>query len=301
MWSACRTLSRQRQRNCEPGIVTGAKPDKRLHAWREDLADERLKDRLEAAAYVEGKPAQVIAAVCNVHGAPAADAAQVTQALMGETARVFETRDGWSWVQLDGDGYVGYVREDELAATIETPTHKVIVQSTLRFSRADIKSQPATFLPLNARLCSVDEENGFLRLKRGGFVYAAHCAGLSHAAPDWVSRAEQFLGTPYLWGGRSVAGIDCSGLMQVSLQAAGRICLRDSDMQEASLGMEFPEGAKLQRGDLIFWKGHVGVMRDATTLLHANAHHLMVVSEPLEEAVARIAAKGSEITAVRRL
>jgi cell wall-associated NlpC family hydrolase len=281
--------------------VTGAKPDKRLHAWREDLADERLRNWLEAAAYSEGKSAQVIVAVCNVHRAPAPDAMQVTQALMGETARVFETKDGWSWAQLDGDGYVGYVREDELAAVVEMPTHKVIAPSTLCFSKADIKSQPATFLPLNAGLCAVDEEKGFLRLQRGGFVFAAHCAGLSHSVRDWVSLAEQFLGTPYLWGGKTVRGLDCSGLVQVSLQAAGRICLRDSDMQEAALGAALAEGAKLQRGDLIFWKGHVGIMRNATTLLHANAHHLMVVSEPLEVAVKRIAEKGSEITSIRRL
>lgn len=281
--------------------MTDTKPDRRLHAWREDPANGRLKDRSEAAAYAESTAAQIIAAVCNVHGAPAADARLVTQALMGETARIFETKDGWSWVQLDGDGYVGYVREDELAAAVATPTHKVVVPSTFRFSKADIKSQPATMLPLNARLCAVGEENGFLRLKNGGFVYASHCSGLSYAAPDWVSVAEQFLGTPYLWGGKSVAGIDCSGLVQVSLQAGGRICLRDSDMQEASLGAAIPEGTKPQRGDLVFWKGHVGIMLDATTLLHANAHHLMVVSEPLEVAVERIATKGSKITAIKRL
>lgn len=281
--------------------MTEVKPDRRLHAWRADLADERLKDELHAAAYAKGTPARINVAVCNVHGAPAAEARQVTQALLGEMARVFETKDGWSWVQLDGDGYVGYVRNEALSAQAQRATHKVIVPSTFRFTRADIKSQPVTVLPLNAALSVAGEENGHLRLTDGGHVFAAHCAETGHAAPDWVSVAEQFLATPYLWGGKTVHGIDCSGLVQVALQAAGKAARRDSDMQEATLGAALPKDAAPRRGDLIFWKGHVGIMRDESTLLHASGHHLMVVSEPLEEAVARIAAKGSEITAIKRL
>jgi cell wall-associated NlpC family hydrolase len=281
--------------------VKGAALDKRLHAYRDDLADERLKDRVHAAAFARGTPAQVTAAICNVQVSPAPDARQATQALMGETLKVFETGNGWSWVQLDQDNYVGHVRTDCLSAAVRVPTHKVIVPSTFRFSDADIKSQPVTVLPLNAVFRADGEEKGLLRLAGGGFVYAAHCAALSHAAPDWVTVAEQFLATPYLWGGKSVHGIDCSGLVQVSLQAASRASPRDSDMQEAALGTLLPKDARLRRGNLVFWKGHVGIMRDASTLLHASGHHLMVVSEPLEKAVKRIAAKGSEITSIRRL
>lgn len=281
--------------------MTEAKPDKRLHAWRDDLADARLRGKIKAAAYAVGKPMRVAAAICNVHGAPAADARQVTQALLGETARVFESKEGWSWVQLDGDGYVGYVRSEALSAQAQRATHKVIVPSSFRFNRADIKSQPVTVLPLNAALSVAGEERGHLRLADGGHVFAAHCAETIHRAPDWVSVAEWFLHAPYLWGGKTVHGIDCSGLVQVSLQAAGKAAQRDSDMQEATLGARLPKDAVLRRGDLMFWKGHVGIMRDESTLLHASGHHLMVVSEPLEEAVARIAAKGSEITAVKRL
>jgi cell wall-associated NlpC family hydrolase len=281
--------------------VKGAALDKRLHAYRDDLADERLRGVVDAASYVAGTPAQVTVPLCNVQGAPTREARQVTQALMGEMAKIFETRNGWGWVQLDQDGYVGHVRADCLSPAAQAPTHRVIVPSTFRFSGADIKSQPVTVLPLNAALQAEGKEKEFLRLAGGGFVYAAHCATISHTAPDWVTVAEQFLGTPYLWGGKSVHGIDCSGLVQVALQAAGKVSPRDSDMQEASLGTMLPRDAALQRGDLIFWKGHVGVMRDGANLLHANGHHLMVVSEPLEEAVKRIAAKGSEITAIKRL
>ena len=274
---------------------------KRLHAWRDDLADERLKGRAAAARFVRGIPAQISAPVANVHRAPATDAMLVTQALFGETALVFETREGWSWVQLAQDGYVGYVRAEALSSVIHKPTHRVAVPSTFLFSKADLKSQPALPLPLNAVLAVAGEENGYLRLASGGHVYGAHCKAANDFAQDWVSVAEQFLHTPYLWGGKTVHGLDCSGLVQVSLQAAGVAALRDSDMQEETLGVPLPRDASLRRGDLVFWKGHVGIMRDAETLLHANGHHLMVVSEPLKEAAARIASKGSEMTSIRRL
>jgi cell wall-associated NlpC family hydrolase len=279
--------------------------DKRLHAWREDLADIRLKGRLENGAgqrrFVAGSPAQITVPIASLHRAPTADAMQLTQALQGETLCIFETKDGWSWVQLDGDSYVGYVRSAALSPVIHGLTHRVAVPATLLFAEPNLKSQPAVPLTLMSGLAVTGEENGFLRLATGGHVFAAHACALGESAPDWVSVAEQFMSSPYLWGGKSVQGLDCSGLVQLALAAGGIAAPRDSDMQEESVGELLPSGAALRRGDLVFWDGHVGIMRDAATLLHANGHHLMVVSEPLQEAVSRIAAKGSRITAIRRI
>lgn len=278
-----------------------AEPDKRLHAYRDDLADERLRNRVRAATFVAGTPVQFTAPVSGLRAQPSEEAAQVTQALKGETARVFETRNDWSWVQLDGDSYVGHVRAACLSKQIQPPSHKVTAPSTFRFSKANIKSPPLATLPLGARFKAESEEGDFLRLKGEGFIYALHCAPAPALALDWVAVAERFLFTPYLWGGKTAYGIDCSGLVQVCLQAAGKSCPRDSDMQEAALGIALPRGEALRRGDLVFWKGHVGIMRDATTLLHANGHNLMVVSEPLEAAVRRMAEKESQVTAIKRL
>ncbi len=275
--------------------------DWRLNAFRDDLADIRLKDRVNAARFVAGTPGQVKVSVARLCKSPDAEAVQLTQALLGETLRVFETQGGWSWVQLDDDGYVGYVPSDDLSADIVPSSHRIIVPSTFLFTRAQIKSRPAATLTLNCRFAGGDAVENFVSCTGSGFVFASHCGGLQHRSRDWVSLAEQFIGTPYLWGGKTVHGVDCSGLVQLSLHAAGRPCPRDSDMQEEALGGALPKDATLRRGDLVFWKGHVGIMQDATRLLHANGHHLMVVSETLQAAVTRISAKGSEITAIKRL
>ena len=158
-------------------------------------------------------------------------------------------------------------------------------------------------LSLGARLTIVDVKDDFAVSEDGLYLWSRHLAELSAPEPDAVAVAERFLETPYLWGGRTSVGIDCSGLVQAALTAAGVPCPRDSDMQEATLGEAIAIDAEpLARGDLVFWKGHVGIMRDPATLLHANGWHMKVVSEPLIQARERVASSsGGEVTSVRRL
>lgn len=272
--------------------------DKRLNAYRPDLADTRLQGSVRAEHYVVGQRQRIIIGIAPVRREPNSHTMQLTQALYGEAALVFEIKDGWAWLQLEQDGYVGYVEAASLADWHE-PTHRITVPLTHSYPEPSIKSQPVEVLPLNAMLAASNHDEKFLRLDTGRYVYAMHAVPLTGVQQDYVSVAEQFLGVPYLWGGKSFHGIDCSGLVQVAMQACGLACPRDSDMQEQGVGQAIA-GNSLQRGDLIFWKGHVGVMTDAETLLHANGHHMQVVREPLATAVQRISATGSEITGRRR-
>jgi cell wall-associated NlpC family hydrolase len=272
--------------------------DKRLHAFRADLADDALQGRCDAAQFVRGELAHCVSPVTAVRRAPSVDAMQISQVLWGEAVTVFERKLGWAWVQLQRDGYVGYVEESALASIPVKATQRLPVRSSHLYPAPDLKTQPAIAIPLGAEVSAVEVVGQYVKLASGHYIYASHLNATT--PPDFVSVAEQFLHTPYLWGGKTVWGLDCSGLVQVALQAAGASCLRDSDMQEHSLGTGVDQN-DLRRGDLVFWKGHVGIMQDATTLLHANGHHMMVVTEPLEEAVKRIAAKGSAVTSVKRL
>jgi cell wall-associated NlpC family hydrolase len=280
------------------------KLDKRRHIFRPDLADEALKGRVEAERFVEGTDARVfLPAVTPIHRAPSGDSMQISQVLFGEDVSVFEKANGWSWVQSKTDGYVGYVTSDTLTTSMPSTTHRVSALVTHLYPKADLKSMPAVAMPLNARLSVVDQNGDYLELASGGFVFAGHVKPLNEHDTDFVSVAERFIHTPYLWGGKSSAGIDCSGLVQVSLNACGIDAPRDSDMQEAELGtsLRVNDLDGLTRGDLVFWEGHVGIMQNATHLLHANGYHMMTVSEPLREAVDRIAAKGTPVTSIKRL
>lgn len=279
-------------------------PDPRRHAWRADLADAALAGRVDATRFVAGKAFVLAAPAAALRRHPARDAPLDSEVLAGETLDVFETRaDGWSWVQLGRDRHVGYVETAFLAPPGAAPTHRVRVPRSLVYPAADMKAPPVSWLPLGARVAVAAEEGRFLRLARGGFMVARHAAPLDGPPePDFVAVAEGFLSIPYLWGGKTGLGLDCSGLVQVSLDAAGVAAPRDSDMQQAELGAALPDRGALRRGDLVFWKGHVGVMRDAHMLLHANAHHMLVASETLAEAAARTESRGGgPVVAIRRL
>jgi cell wall-associated NlpC family hydrolase len=220
---------------------------------------------------------------------------------MGERVTVYETTDeGWAWGQLDADGYVGFMPANGLAAPGPAPTHRVSALRTLVFPAPSFKLPPIGALPLGARLAVVRSEGRFALTASGGYVPAQHLAPVASREPDFVAVAERFLGTPYLWGGKTSLGLDCSGLVQVALTACGFACPRDTDMQQAALGELAADGPR-RRGDLIFWKGHVAIARDASTMIHANAFHMAVAIEPIDQAVARIRASDGEVTTVRRI
>lgn len=238
----------------------------------------------------------------GLHREPNGSSMQVTQALMGEPIRVFDDMGEWRWCQLARDGYVGYLPEHALSADAPEPTHRICVPSTFLYPKPDLKSQPAAVATLNAEVTVMGDEGGYRRLADGRYVFGRHLKPADQHDSDFVAIAEMFLCVPYLWGGKSAIGLDCSGLVQLALEACGIASRRDSDMQEAEFGEALPAGSLdgLRRGDLVFWDGHVGIMTDADTLLHANGFHMQVVREPLRRAIERIAAKFGKVTSIRR-
>lgn len=274
--------------------------DPRIHPFRPEIAARYLKGQVEAARFVEGTRYEVIEPSTPLRHAPSHEARLDSEVLLGERVIVYEIEEGWAWGQLETDGYVGWLSANALGKPGAAPTHKVAVPRTLCFPAPDIKRPPLAALPLGARVAIARQDERFAITAAGWHIPAVHLAPIKAKAPDFVAVAESLLGAPYLWGGKTSLGIDCSGLVQVALQAAGTACPRDSDMQELALG-KLASPADLKRGDLVFWKGHVAIARDHATLIHANAHAMLVAIETFADAVLRIKTAGSDLTSVKRL
>jgi cell wall-associated NlpC family hydrolase len=277
--------------------------DPRITPARPDLAASHLKGQVAAARFVEGTELEVVAAQAPVRGSPAHDAALDTEALKGELVTVYEADgEGWCWGQLRADGYVGWLPANALRQPGPPPTHRVAALRSLVLSGRSIKAPAIEALSFGCRVAVTRQDGDWMLLASGGYVPTRHLAAIETMEPDFVAVAERFIGVPYLWGGKTSLGLDCSGLVQVALAAGGIACPRDSDMQERSLGTAIAPDhlAGLRRGDLVFWDGHVAILRDGQTLVHANAFHMAVAVEPVAEAVRRIAAAGKAITSVKR-
>lgn len=279
--------------------------DPRVTPARSDLAAKHLEHRVKAARYAEGTVRKVVAPAAPVRHEHRHDALMDTEALKGELVTVYETtEEGWSWAQLQSDSYVGWLPTDALGDVGERATHRVAAVRTLVFPAPSVKISPLEALSFGCELVITRVEPPFAITAANEFVPLRHLVGQHHQERDFVQVAERFLGAPYLWGGKTSLGLDCSALVQLSLRSCGLPCWRDSDMQEQSFQSivePADDFSNLQRGDLIFWDGHVAIARDRSTLIHANAHHMAVAIEPIAEAVTRIRAAGFEISSVRRL
>jgi cell wall-associated NlpC family hydrolase len=265
-----------------------ADTDPRTTLLRPDLASRALEGLVAAPAYADPRPMRVVTAAAGVHRAADAASEQMDQMLFGETFEALAEAGGWAWGQARRDGYVGFVRLDDLGAPVEAATHRVAAIRTYAFAEPSIKARALGPFSVNALVAVEAEDGRFRKAEGGGWFVAEHLAPIGVFETDPVAVAERFLGAPYLWGGRESLGVDCSGLVQQALFACGRACPRDADQQQA-LGRAV-ESEELARGDLVFWRGHVAMMLDATRILHANAHHMATAIEPLAQAVARIAA-----------
>lgn len=281
--------------------------DRRLNAYRPDLADERLSGKVEASRFTTGTLMQVSASVIDLRSEPRPDSGPQTQIIFGDMVRVFEEQDGWSWVQAERDGYTGYISSASLEKPTADATHMVIVPRTFIYPGPDLRFPHTKALSLGSRVRIVGsaETRGtqYALLENGEALIATHLAPLDQHAADYVAVAETLLHTPYLWGGTSGFGIDCSGIVQLSMWVSGRKVLRDSDMQQNTLGeIVEPDDdySNLKRGDLVFWKGHVAICASPDMLIHASGHTMTVTLEPLRDAIKRIAYLYDLPTLIRR-
>lgn len=278
--------------------------DPRITPARGDVAAVHLRGQVEAKRYVAGERHVVIRGRAALRTAASPDSGLETELLFGQTFTVYDRDQRYAWGQAGGDDCVGYVELDALSARDIGANARVAALATPLLPAPDPKRAAIDILPMNARVRVIERASGFARIEPSGFVFEPHLAPSSNFGRDWVAVAEEFLRVPYIWGGKTVAGVDCSGLVQVTLESAGRQLPRDTDLQEKAIKQRVeaaPDLSNLRRGDLVFWDGHVGIMLDDARLLHATSAFMQVAIEPLHDAVRRIEPVGGAITSVRRI
>ncbi|WP_019222203.1 NlpC/P60 family protein [Bartonella rattaustraliani] len=269
--------------------------DPRLHAFREDLADKRLETEVTAERFVEGEKKRVNTAVAGLFKENNQKSERQTECLLGEELLIFEKGETMSWGQSLKDGYVGYIDTAVLCTSTVKQTHIVFVPRTFQYLQADLRGPIDCALSIGSKVSVIDEievrDTMYSILEDGKVIITHHLSPIGSVYEDYVTVAETFIHTPYLWGGVSGFGIDCSGLIQLSMMMTGQTVLRDTDLQQKTIGKPLTDNDKLQRGDLIFWKGHAAIMTDHENIIHANGFSMDVTIEPLEEAIMRIAKK----------
>lgn len=280
-------------------------PDPRVYPYRGDIAADFLEGKVEAKAFVAGQERRVRAASSPVMSKPDAGALQASELLFGEAFTVYDESDGWSWGQCGHDGYVGYVPSVDLSHDLTQPTHWVTAVRSLVYPDPKGEYPPTMGLGFMARVAVEGEEGDYARLATGGWMFKKHLAADGDTRPDFTATAKMLSGVPYLWGGRGGLGIDCSGLIQVPLAAAGISVPRDSDQQADAIGADVPvpdDPADFQAGDIVFFPGHVGIYLGSGEFLHASSFDMMVVTHKLEDVLKRMDERhGKGITRVRRV
>jgi hypothetical protein len=272
--------------------------DTRIWPSNGRVAHDSLRGQIDGVTFTAGQVhsvAEPLSDLLNSQGR------RERQLLLGEQFRVLETVDGLAFGLAERDGYVGYLAAEDLRPALK-PTHRVSARATHLYDAADLKGADQMTLSFGAHLSISKQDGRFGLTAQGLYVPMVHLVPVDYREPDPVSVAERLLGTPYLWGGNSAFGIDCSGLVQICHLGTGLACPGDADLQEAALGKAIPLDEPVQRGDLFFWKGHVGMAASPTTLIHANAFHMAVALEDLETTLDRIKARGDgPVTSRRRI
>jgi cell wall-associated NlpC family hydrolase len=270
--------------------------DRRLTPANDRAALDTMRDTVASPRYVPGERATIASPLTDLCGTPGG--ARDRQLLFGDTVTVIDRHDGWVFLQAAKDGYCGYVAAAAIGPA-RAPTHRIIAPASHLYPEPRVQAHEIACLSFGARVTVTGQSERFAETP-DGFVPMSHLAPVDSVMPDPVAVAELFLGTPYLWGGNSRAGLDCSGLVQAALLACGIPCPGDSDLQARSVGVDLASDAPLQRGDLVFWTGHVAMVADATRLIHAYGHIMSTGYERIDTAVARIAATGTPILTRRR-